>query len=54
MDEIKRLEVIQQVENRQITVKEDTQRLKLSPRQVWRLMTRYRDHGRPLRNPESR
>lgn len=45
MDEIKRLEVIQQVEKRQMTGREAAQRLRLSPRQIWRLITRYRRRG---------
>lgn len=47
MDEIKRLEIIQRVENRQMTGKEAAQRLKLSQRQVRRLIASYRGQGPP-------
>jgi len=47
MDEIKRLEVIQQVENKQITGKGAAKRLRLSERQVRRLIASYRGQGPP-------
>ena len=43
--EIDRLAVIQQVDNRQITQKEAASQLNLSVRQVKRLVKRFRDNG---------
>ena len=47
MDEIRRLEVIQKVVSNQLTGKQGAERLRLSERQVRRLIARYRDQGAP-------
>jgi transposase len=47
MDEIRRLEVIQKVESNQSTGKQAAERLRLSERQVRRLIARYREQGAP-------
>jgi len=47
MDEIKRLEVVQQIESKQLTGKQAARRLRLSERQVRRLIARYRGQGAP-------
>jgi len=47
MDEIKRLDVIHKVESNQLTGKQAAERLRLSERQVRRLIARYREQGAP-------
>ena len=47
MDEIRKLEVIQKVEGKQLTGKEAANRLRLSERQVRRLIAKYRGQGPP-------
>ena len=47
MDEIKRLEVIQKVESKQLTGRQAAKWLRLSERQVRRLIARYRGEGPP-------
>ncbi|MBK5107657.1 MAG: helix-turn-helix domain-containing protein [Anaerolineales bacterium] len=47
MDEIKRLEVVQQIERKQLTGKQAARRLRLSERQVKRLIAMYRGQGPP-------
>jgi transposase len=45
MEELRRLEVIQKVENKWLTGKEAAKRLRISERQVRRLIARYREQG---------
>ena len=47
MDELRKLEVIQKVEGKQLTGKEAANRLRLSERQVRRLIAKYRGQGPP-------
>ena len=47
MDEIRKLEVINKVESKQLTGKEAAKWLRLSERQVRRLIARYRGQGPP-------
>jgi transposase len=45
MNEIKRLYIIQQMEDKKMTGKQATEVLGLSIRQVWRLVAQYREQG---------
>lgn len=47
MDELKRLEVVQQVERKQLSGKEAAERLRISERQVRRLIASFREQGAP-------
>jgi transposase len=47
MDEIRRLEIIHKVEGKQLTGKQAAELLRLSERQVWRLIANYREQGAP-------
>jgi transposase len=47
MNEIKKMSIVQQVEDKQLTGSQAAERLSLSVRQVRRLMARYREGGAP-------
>ena len=45
MDEIRRLEVIEKVESKQLTRKQAADQLRLSERQIRRLIASFREQG---------
>ncbi len=48
MNEIRRLEVIQKVEGKQLTGRQAAEQLRLSERQLRRLIAQYREQGAPV------